>query len=135
MLLSSLWLDSISVCQCVSLLLTSFPSQGAVAVFTSKHAGHQQPLWNSSFMTKRVSNTHEMFLVKATTQHPIPNCSFDYIDSYFILTPSLLSTLLFGLFAVLVSCFSLRPLFLLSHFVIEDYLAMELLFRVDNCMN
>lgn len=82
-------------------------------------------------MTKRVSNTHEMFLVRATIQHPILNCSFNYTDSYFILAPSLLSTL----FAVLISCPSLRPLFLLSHFVMEDYLAMELLFSMDNWMN
>lgn len=88
------------------------------------------PLWNSSFMTKRVSNTHEIFLVKTMTQHPISNCPFNYTDSYFILAPSLLSTL----FAVLVSCTSLRSLFLLSHFVI-DYVAMELLFSMDNWMN
>lgn len=89
------------------------------------------PLWNSSFMTKRFSNTHEMLLASATTQHHIPNCSFNHTDSYFILAPSLLSTLL----AVLVSCTSLRPLFLFCHFVIEDYLAMELLFNNRrNCL-
>lgn len=75
-------------------------------------------------MTKRVCNTHEMCFVRAMMQHPIPNCTFNYADSYFILAPSLLSTL----FAVLFSSTSLRPLFLLRHFVIEDYLAMELLF-------
>lgn len=108
-----------------------FPSQGAVEVCTFKHAGHQQPLLEQLFMTKRVSNKHEMCLVRARTQHYIPNCFFNYIDSYFILPPSLLSTL----FAVLLSSTSLTPLFILSHFVMEDYLAMELLLNMDNWMN
>lgn len=89
------------------------------------------PLWNSSFMAKTVSNTHEIFLVMAMAQHPIPNCPLNYTDSYFILAPSLLSTL----FAVLVSCTSIRPLFLLSHFVTEAYVDMELLFSKDNWMD
>lgn len=39
------------------------------------------PCWNSSFMTRGFFNTHEMLLVRATTQHCIPNCSFSILTT------------------------------------------------------